>query len=251
MPLVTTDAIILQAFPYSDTSKILRLLTRTHGVRSAIARGALRPRSRYGGVLEPFTKGTATFYLKEGRDLHTLSAFELIRPRQELGRDLLRFGAASLLAEILIRTASEAPDPALYEHVDQAFALLADAPEEAVQGVALARLWALVGQLGFAPALDGCLVCGRTVNGDEDGDVFFDYAAGGIHCADCGGGDAGRVIPAPARRALLAYCAGVAVAPGASASAHWQLLTRFLGYHLADLGSLRTLQFLADAIEDA
>jgi DNA repair protein RecO (recombination protein O) len=249
MPLVTTDAIILQAFRYSDTSKILRLLTRTHGVRSAIARGALRPRSRYGGVLEPFTKGTATFYLKEGRDLHSLSSFELIRPRQELGRDLIRFGAASLLAEILIRTASETPDPALYEHVDEAFGLLADSPEDGVPGVALARLWALVGQLGFAPALDNCLACGRAVGEDED--VFFDYAAGGIHCVDCGGGDAGRVIPAAARGALMNYGAGVAVPPGESAPAHWQLLIRFLGYHLADLGSLRSLQFLADAMEEA
>ncbi|MEJ2218404.1 MAG: DNA repair protein RecO [Gemmatimonadota bacterium] len=249
MPLVTTEAIILQAFPYSDTSKILRLLTRTHGVRSAIARGALRPRSRYGGVLEPFTKGTATFYLKDGRDLHTLSGFELIRPRQELGRDLLRFGAASLLAEILIRTASEESDPSLYAHVDQALGLLADSPEEAVQGVALARLWALVGQLGFTPALDDCLVCGRVVGPDED--VFFDYAAGGVHCGDCGGGDAGRVVPAAARRTLLAYCAGEPVEPGDGAAAHWQLLTRFLGYHLADLGSLRSLRFLADAMDEA
>ncbi len=249
MPLVTTDAIILQAFPYSDTSKILRLLTRTHGVRSAIARGALRPRSRYGGVLEPFTKGTATFYLKEGRDLHSLSGFELIRPRQELGRDLLRFGAASLLAEILIRTASETPDPALYDRADRAFALLAESPQDALPGVALACLWALVGELGFAPALDTCLVCGRDVEGDEA--VFFDHAAGGIHCGQCGGGGAGRLIPAPARLALLSYGAGEAVAPGDSAPAHWQLLIRFLGFHLADLGSLRTLRFLADAMEEA
>ncbi|HKJ93640.1 MAG TPA: DNA repair protein RecO [Longimicrobiales bacterium] len=247
MPLVTTEAIILQAFPYSDTSKILRLLTATHGVRSAMARGALRPRSRYGGVLEPFTKGTATFYLKEGRDLHTLSAFELIRPRQELGRDLLRFGVASLLAEILMRTASETPDRALYDHADRALAALAEAPEDRLPGVALARLWALIGQLGFAPALDGCQVCSRVV--PPDADVFFDYAAGGIHCQDCGGGAVGRVLPADARRALLAYGAGEEVPPGEAAPAHWQLLIRFLGYHLTDLGSLRSLKFLADAME--
>ena len=64
MPIVTDSALILQVYPYSETSKILRLLTRGHGLRSAMARGALRPRSRYGGVLEPFTQGTATFFLK-------------------------------------------------------------------------------------------------------------------------------------------------------------------------------------------
>lgn len=247
MPLVTTDCIILQTFAYSDTSKILRLLTRTHGVRSAIAKGALRPRSRYGGVLEPFTAGVATFYLREGKDLHTLSAFELGQPRQELGQDLIRFGAACLIAEILIRTASEESDPPLYERVDLAFERLRGAPREALEPTALAEIWGLIGHLGFAPALDACLVCGRVVA--DDVEVFFDYAAGGIHCPDCGGGETGRTLPPQARAALSALQAGEATPLGDGAAAHWRLLARFLGYHVADLGALRSLHFLAAQIE--
>ena len=77
MSAVTDDALILQAFPYGDTSRILRLLTRRHGLRSVIARGALRPRSRFGGSLEPFAEGIATLHLRANRDLQTLTAFEL------------------------------------------------------------------------------------------------------------------------------------------------------------------------------
>lgn len=247
MPLVTTDAIILQTFAYSDTSKILRLLTRTHGVRSAIAKGALRPRSRYGGVLEPFTQGVASFYLKDGRDLHTLSGFELSRPRQELGRDLVRFGAACLVAEILIRTASEEADPDLFTRVEAGFERLRTVDAAGVEGTALAEIWSLVGHLGFAPALDACLVCGRPVAADVE--TFFDYAAGGIHCPDCGGGDTGRTLPPEARTALRALQAGEARAVGQGSAAHWQLLSRFLGYHVTDLGALRSLHFLASQIE--
>ena len=43
MPVVTTPAIVLSALRYSETSKIVRLATRDHGVQSAIAKGALRP----------------------------------------------------------------------------------------------------------------------------------------------------------------------------------------------------------------
>jgi DNA repair protein RecO (recombination protein O) len=247
MPLVTTDAIILQTFAYSDTSKILRLLTRTHGVRSAIAKGALRPKSRYGGILEPFTQGVASFYLKDGRDLHTLSGFELARPRQELGRDLIRFGAACLLAEILIRTASEEADPDLFARVETAFERLRTVDAGTLEAAALAEVWSLVGHLGFAPALDACLVCGRTVAPDTE--TFFDYAAGGIHCPDCGGGETGRTLPAVARDALRRLQAGEAPPLGDNSAAHWQLLARFLGYHVADLGTLRSLHFLASQIE--
>ena len=120
MPLVSDDAVVLQAFAYGETSKVLRLLTRTHGVRSAIAKGARRPKSRFAAVLEPFAEGTVTLYLKEGRDLQTLGSFELTRSRQGLGGDLFRFGGASLLTELVLRTASEASEPALFEQFRRA-----------------------------------------------------------------------------------------------------------------------------------
>ena len=40
MPLIATPAIVLKVTPYSETSKIVRLLTRDHGLVSALARGA-------------------------------------------------------------------------------------------------------------------------------------------------------------------------------------------------------------------
>lgn len=245
MPLVTTEAIVLQTHAYSETSKILRLLTRSHGVRSAIARGALRPRSRYGGVLEPFSVGTATFYLKDGRELQTLSAFELIRTGQPLGSDLIRFGAASLLAELVLKTASEEADPLLFERVDGALRRLAETPRETLETVALAETWALVGHLGFAPTLDVCTGCERDVEPEED--VAFDYAEGGVRCTDCVGLAAGRMLPAHARAALVEMTAGHAPELERTA-AHWMLLARFLAYHVVDGARLRALDFLTETI---
>src|SRR5688572_28454338 len=102
MAVQSTDAIILQVFKYGDTSKILRLLTRTAGVQSVIAKGAANRKSKYGGILEPFTEGTASYYAKDIWDLHTLGSFDLKRSRQALGADLVRFGGASLTAELII-----------------------------------------------------------------------------------------------------------------------------------------------------
>src|SRR2546425_1041336 len=47
MALVTTPAVVLRTYPYSETSKIVRLATRDLGVQSAIAKGVLRPKSRF------------------------------------------------------------------------------------------------------------------------------------------------------------------------------------------------------------
>ena len=53
--LVEDRALILQAYPYGETSRILKLLCESHGLRTVIAKGARRPKSRFGGLLEPFT----------------------------------------------------------------------------------------------------------------------------------------------------------------------------------------------------
>ncbi|HEX7049558.1 MAG TPA: DNA repair protein RecO [Longimicrobiales bacterium] len=249
MPLISTEAIILQTFAYSETSKILRLLTRTHGVRSAIARGALRPRSRYGGVLEPFSVGTATLYLKDGRELQTLSAFELGHSGQALGRDLVRFGAASLLAELVLRTASEEADIGRFTQLRGALMRLEAAEPARLEAVALGEAWAMIARLGFAPALETCSGCGRTLDAAEP--AVFDYAAGTVRCGACApalGPEQGRSLPGHARMALLCFCRGEPAAPERTA-AHWALLSRFLAHHVLEGGSLRSLEFLSEAIE--
>jgi recombinational DNA repair protein (RecF pathway) len=46
MAPVSTPAVVLQTFRYSETSKIVRLATRDLGVQSAIARGCCDPAVR-------------------------------------------------------------------------------------------------------------------------------------------------------------------------------------------------------------
>jgi DNA repair protein RecO (recombination protein O) len=244
MPLISTEAVILQSYPYSETSKILRLLTRTHGVRSVIARGALRPRSQYGGVLEPFSVGQASVYLKEGRDLHTLSGFDLSRTGQGLGRDLIRFGTASLVAELVLRTASEEADPLLFEQLLAALGRIESTSPELLEAVGLAEAWSLIARLGFAPIIDRCIGCDRALGPEEES--TFEYAAGGTRCANCSG-DAGRTLPAHARQVLARFVRGEAMRLERS-EAHWALLARFLAYHLPDGGVIRSLQFLEETL---
>jgi len=247
MPVVTTDAIIVQVFAYGETSRILRMLTATHGLQSAIAKGARRPRSRY-AVLEPFSQGMATLYIKETRELQTLSEFELTTSRHRLGSGLLRFGGASLLAEIVLRATNEEPHPDLFARLAFALEHLEREADAAVEGAVLAEAWQLIGCLGFAPELDKCLDCDRPVGPDED--VRFDYAAGGIRCADCAGGAPGRPIPPRARAAMVAMARGEPPRLEHTRG-HWWLLARYLDHHVLEGATLHSLDFLAIATGDA
>ncbi len=247
MALLTTDALILQVFRYGDTSKILRLLTRTAGVQSVIAKGAAHPKSRYGGILEPFTEGVASFYTKENRDLHTLGSFELTRSRQALGADLVRFGGASLVAELVMRAGIEEPDEHLFHVVTDTLDRIARADRPAAESVVLGETWALIAQLGFAPALDACIGCGRYIADQEESS--FDYVAGGVRCAACSAGMPGRALPPEARTALVRLMRGDQLILERTA-AHWRLLARFLTHHVVDGASLKSLVFLEESLRE-
>lgn len=238
MPIVTTRSVVLQTHPYSDTSKILRLMTLDFGPQSVMARGALRPRSRLSGVLEPFADGSATFYLKPDRDLHTLSDFYLTRERQALGRDLRCFAAASVLCELVLRLAPAERDEALFHGLTRGLDLLLEARSEAVPGIALAAIWTLVDVLGFAPDLEGCSRCGNPLQQREG---RLEVREGSLVCEQClpGGGSL-----TPAEISTLRRLASGNPEGPAPSNQQVRLLVEFIRHHAAEGIRLRSLEFL-------
>ena len=141
-------------------------------------------------MLEPFTEGTASFFLREGRDLSTLSGWDLVRSRQAIGRDLVGFAGASLVAELVLRFGTDEPQPVLYEAVSGAFDRILDSAGATREQSVITAAWQIVALLGFAPQTGECVRCGRELGPSEE--ARFDAAGGGVSCAGC----------RPGRRAL-------------------------------------------------
>ncbi|HEU4630075.1 MAG TPA: DNA repair protein RecO [Gemmatimonadaceae bacterium] len=237
--LVETDAIVLHVQDYLESSRILRLATREAGVVSALARGARRPRSRFGAALDLFTGGVAQLAMRPGRDLHTLTGFDALRARHALGADLARFTAASALAELALRFVGDAPNAAAHDALADALDALGARPADQVPEAGLAGAWHLVAALGFAPAVDDCAACHEPVAPDVA--APFSHRAGGVLCARCAALEPGaRALPPRARDALRAWTAGEAhgTAGPADVAAHQRLLRLFLQAHLAEGRSL-------------
>jgi DNA repair protein RecO (recombination protein O) len=246
LPLIETRALVLHAFPYGDTSRILRLLTPRYGLRSVIAKGAQRPKSRFGGVLEPFTEGDAQFNLREGRDLFTLSGFTLVRSRQGIGRNLAAFSGASLLAEIALRTGTEEAQPELYDSLVHTFDSLAQGEAPAAP-TALAAVWRALSILGFQPEMEACVRCGRELGADEP--ARFDVEAGGSACRLCR--PAGRLLDSVTRNevALMSSSAGEAL-PLHDPALHARMVEAFLATHVAGDRPLRALGLFLDNLRN-
>ena len=240
MTLLVTEAIVLHAFDYLESSRIIRLLTREAGVQSALARGARRSRGRYGSALDLFAEGSAQLYVKPNRELHNLGAFEITRTRSELAEDIGRFTAASTIAELALRFAGEDAGRQLYDTVVDVLDRIArSAPGRTIED-GLSAGWRIVSVLGFTPELSSCAMC-HTPLRDAD-DATFLHASGGIVCPGCSRlAPGGRRIPASARTAIQKWLEGDESVhlSDAEARSHQRLLREFLGAHLTDDRPLR------------
>ena len=231
MTLVSTQAVVLRTYRYSETSKIVRLATRDYGVQSAIAKGVLRPRSPFGAALETLSEGVAQLYHKETRELQTLAAFDVVQLRRGLADDLGRFAGAAALSEVMLKMAPPAPLPAAYETLILGLDALVRAPPDQTDAAAVRWLWLLVGVLGFAPQLDACVRDGAAVSGT----VAFSVAEGGVLCAKCAGPQPPTKLPPQAYRDLVALNDETATLPALDAphaAAHRRLIARFVRHHL-------------------
>ena len=78
MPLRETEAIVLRTYRLGEADKIASLFTRQLGRLRAVAKGAFRPKSRFGGALEPLSYLRVQLFERENRDLLPLNSVELV-----------------------------------------------------------------------------------------------------------------------------------------------------------------------------
>ncbi|HXC24396.1 MAG TPA: DNA repair protein RecO [Gemmatimonadaceae bacterium] len=238
--LVVTPAIVLHAFDYLETSRILRLLTSEAGIQSVLAKGARRSRGRVGSAVDLFAEGEAQLYLKPSRELQTLSSFDITVSRAALAFDMERFLAASAMAELALRVGSGETNLLLYQTVSETLTALATATHAEAPGHALAGGWCILAAVGFTPSLDHCATCHAELQPDTL--LSFSSPAGGALCDRCARlAPASRRLPPAARNALRAWLSGerpeALSAP--ETRAHQRLLREFLAHHIPDDRPLR------------
>ncbi|HVT38343.1 MAG TPA: DNA repair protein RecO [Gemmatimonadaceae bacterium] len=247
MRLIESQSLVLHVFDYRETSRIVRLATRDAGIVSVIARGARRPKSRFGPALDLFMSGVAHLSFHPTNDLHTLTAFDSTRARPELAESMARFTAASALAEVCLRFAREDDSGRVHDAATTLLDAIGVACSADVAALALAGIWRVVAELGFAPSLDQCASCHADLV--PSATVTFHHRAGGALCDRCArASQGGRSLPAEARLLVISWLAGSereidAGDDGKSARAHQRLLREFLEEHLGDGRPLRA--FLA------
>lgn len=230
---VLTPAIVVGAIRYGESSRVVKLATRDVGLQSAIAKGALRPRSRFGASLQLLASGTAHLIAGRG-ELATLAAFDLENLHQGIARSVTAFNSAAVLAELAGRFLAPIPHPESFDALARGLNLLDGAPETVVELAALRSIWRMVDALGVSPSLSRCA---RDEVMVPPGAAALSLREGGVLCATCAVAGATTRLTGADRLALEFFLTGEGEAPdldGRHLKAHRRLLARWIKTHLAE-----------------
>lgn len=180
---IKTEAVVLRSIRYGEADRIVHLYSATRGRIGAIAKGSRRPKSRFGGRLEPFFRLDMVLY--EGRsDLLTVTGASTVEGHGRLRSDGAALQAAGRACDTLLRLfdSGEANRPAYNLLVNYLGLLDADPAAASAPGAALAYRMKLALAAGFSPELASCARCGEVEH-----ITSFSGSAGGVVCAGCEG----------------------------------------------------------------
>jgi DNA repair protein RecO (recombination protein O) len=194
--ILRTKAISLHSIPFAESSKVVTFFTCDFGKLNFLAKGARRPKSKFGGALETFTYASLILYKPETPKLYILSDAEIIRSFSELHTSTELYLAGSQIVEFVLRTVDfEEANARLFNLVLSALKILSntDSIKKLTDNLVLAFLLKGASFLGFRPELDNCVACRKplpklnreNMNKLLQAKLFFDITKGGILCTRC------------------------------------------------------------------
>jgi DNA repair protein RecO (recombination protein O) len=188
MSIDKTSAIVVSVIPWRETSVIIRLFTKEHGMISAAAKGIKRTRQ----LNTPIERGQiidTLVYMHQNRTMQTLAETQIIAFYQSIRSDLEKTALRDLALELLQKSIHDTnAHPELYELLVHCFAQLDESKERYASFASVWNyVWNFTHLLGFGLTLERCVTCGSAVDIEEHGGYLL-IEHGGLVCKSCNQG---------------------------------------------------------------
>jgi DNA repair protein RecO (recombination protein O) len=179
-PRVTrTEVVVLRHRRLGETDRIVTLLTPGRGKVDAVAKGALRPRSKLAGHLEPAMH--VEVLLAHGRTLDIVTQAQTVESFAGVRGDLERLSTAMYLVDVTDRLTIEHHDVRpIYELLLASLIRLARG--DGAHLLTRSFEMTLLDITGFRPEWHVCVECGRPADAAP---VGWTALGGGVVCGNC------------------------------------------------------------------
>lgn len=174
-----TEALIIKRSKLGEADRILILYT-PHGKIKAIAKGAARPGSKFGGHVELLTH--SQFLLAKGRNFNIVTQVQTINSFMPLKENLRLMSSGLYLSELVDAfTEEDLQESGFFNFVIDT--LLQLATQKYTEIILRYFELRILDFAGYKPQLNQCVSCGQTLQPVTN---VFSAAQGGVLCVDCG-----------------------------------------------------------------
>lgn len=159
--MIEVEGIIVSEMDYKDTSKIIGIMTKTHGLISCIAKGSKRIKSPLRSTTGKLTYGKFQILYKEDK-LSILTEVDVINIFKKIKTDIICISYASFLVDLAGQVMKQNNNPEIYDLLISGLLKIDEGFDPAVITNIIELKY--LDYLGVMPIIDSCAVCGRTNN---------------------------------------------------------------------------------------
>ena len=156
----STSAIVLSLRPLGENNSSVTLLTSNNGIVYAVLYGG--PKSRLRSLVSQWNSGKVWLYENPEKNQIKISDFEVVNYHPSFSQNLFKSYAASLAAEIAIKTRCAGSASQCHRLVSGLLDGMELCDEEQSRLGLLRFLWRYLELLGIQPNSHACCNCGKT-----------------------------------------------------------------------------------------
>lgn len=173
--LVKTKGIVLKETPYSETSKVLNILTSDYGLIGVLSKGCKTMKSKLRGISNKMVYAEFTLKYKE-TGLSTLTEGNYINSFKNIFNDIKKANYSFYLMDLIYQVVIENNDKKLFQLLEQGLIKINDGlSPELISNIIELKL---LKYLGVNLNLNNC-TCGNS-------DIYnLDINNGGVICKSC------------------------------------------------------------------
>ena len=164
------EGIIIKDASYSETSKLLTLITKEHGIINLLAKGAKTLKSPLRSTTTKLTHGYFNIIYKENK-LSTLKEVDTIDYYKNIKKDINKISYATYILELVEQVIKQTNNEEVFDNLIASLKKI----EANMNPLVITNILELkcLDYLGVMPILDCCSVCGNeniiTISADQGG----------------------------------------------------------------------------------
>ena len=166
----TIEGIIIKDASYSETSKLITLITKEHGVINLLAKGAKTLKSSLRSTTTKLTYGYFNIIYKENK-LSTLKEVDIIEYYKNIKKDINKISYATYILELVEQVIKQTNNEEVFDNLISSLKKI----EEGLNPLVITNILELkcLDYLGVMPIIDCCSICGNksiiTISADQGG----------------------------------------------------------------------------------